>query len=113
MMSGVYLILGTPGAGRREIVFDLIEGGLTADTEVDVYLPAAEGDHAFDEQLSALEQAELLSWSGTPADAPAPGEDSVCFFLFDGCADFREQLIAFKAWQSRYRLPVRRIISVI
>ncbi|MEM8550349.1 MAG: hypothetical protein AAGF10_06115 [Verrucomicrobiota bacterium] len=113
MTSGVYLILGTPGAGRRKIVFDLIEGGLPTDAEVDVYLPAAEGEHALDEQLSALPQAELFTWSGSPGEAPSPGQASICFFLFDGQGDFREQLIAFKAWQSRYHLPVQRIISVI
>lgn len=113
-MPGAYLILGTPGAGRREVVFDLIDGGSGTQAPVDVFIASNEPDSPFDEQLAALEHVEIIAWKAPDAArAPAPAEDTTAFFLTEGGSDFRRQLEGFKAWLGTYRMELLRVIVVI
>jgi hypothetical protein len=118
-MPAVYLILGLPGAGRHEIVLNLIEGGLDEAQPVTVYL--AEGDEppAVTAPLTARTgvTARPYAWVEDrgfvePASA-TEGEADVVFFLADGRASPIDQLEAFPAWLAERGRKLTRILLVV
>src|ERR1700679_569116 len=123
-MPAVYLVLGLPGAGRPEIVLNLIEGGLDEAQPVTVYL--AEGDEppAVTAPLAARTGVTVrpYAWvegrgfveSANPArNEAAEGEDGVVFFLADGRASPIDQLEAFPAWLAERGWKLTRILLVV
>ncbi|MBC2593740.1 hypothetical protein H5P28_05635 [Ruficoccus amylovorans] len=111
-MTEVYLILGTPGSGRREIVFDLIDDGLPSDQPVNVILSSTEAESPEDERLAALPQVELIEREDSGL-APAPDAGAVVFYLADGSADFRDEIETFKRWLDSTGAVLQRVITVI
>jgi hypothetical protein len=112
----VYVILGAPGSGRREVIADLIAGGLDPATErAHVYLPTGEERRPEDEMLGAA-SVSPLAWNGDlqllVADAP-PAACTHIFFLLDGRIDPVDQLEALKPWLAAHSLPVARIFTVV
>ncbi|GAB5559445.1 MAG: hypothetical protein SynsKO_10920 [Synoicihabitans sp.] len=104
----VYLILGAPGSGRREVVADLIEGGLDETDSAAVFLSARE-------EASALGDAAMAIWEWTEdltmvGDWPK-GAD-VGFFVADGRIDPVDQVEAFKSWAASHGASVVRVICV-
>ena len=113
-MAGAYLIIGTPGSGRREVLFNLISEGMEETESCDVFIAATEPDSPYDEQLAALTNVDLIGWDSTDANqAPSPGENSTVFFLLDTSRDFRDQLEGFKGWLEAYRLELSRVMVVV
>ena len=111
-MTEAYLILGTPGAGRREIVFDLIDGGLEEDQPVNILLAASEPDSPFDEQLAARPQPVMIE-RDEPGMPPSPDFGATAFYLTDGTADFREEIELFKRWTEANGVELLRVIVVV
>ncbi|MGE9292819.1 MAG: hypothetical protein ACQKBW_04335 [Puniceicoccales bacterium] len=111
-MTEAYLILGTPGSGRREIVYDLIDGGLASDQPVNVILTESEADSPFDEQLTALPQVELIDRDANDI-APKPDDGAVVFYISDGSADFRDEIEYFKRWVDAIGAKMHRVIVVV
>jgi hypothetical protein len=112
----VYVILGAPGSGRREVLADLVTDGLDPVNErAHVYLPAGEPAQAADEKLGAATLARMV-WNAElqlhVADAPAPGSTHV-FIVLDGRVNPVDQLEALKPWLAAHALPVARILTVV
>jgi hypothetical protein len=112
----VYVLLGSPGAGRRAVAADLIGAGLD---------PAADRAHVL---LSANEEAQpgdatfasVARWSWDPvARAIVAGAEVVpagathVFFTVDGRQDPVEQIEALKPWLDSRGLVVARIFTVL
>lgn len=111
----VYFILGTPGSGRRAIVRDLIENGLTTDEKAVVLLAEGETADAQDDKLAALPNAEVRRWTWTAPDLPAmdlPAGATV-FWLADGHACPIDQLEALKPWLESQGLELARVFAVV
>lgn len=112
----VYVILGAPGSGRREVLSDLITDGLNpVDERAHVYLPAGEPVRPEDEKLGASSVARM-AWNAElqllVADAPPP-EATHVFIVLDGRIDPVDQLEALKPWLAAHALPVARILTVV
>lgn len=112
----VYLILGLPGSGRREILTDLIAGGLdAANDRAHVYLPAGEPVQAADESTGAG-TVSRLGWDSAHqllvGDAP-PAEATHVFVVLDGCVDPVDQLEAIKPWLAAHALAVTQVFTVV
>ncbi len=112
----VYVILGAPGSGRREVLADLVADGLDpVEERAHLYLPAGEGAHADDAKIEAASTAPL-AWNAElqliVADAP-PAEATHIFVLLDGRVDPVDQLEALKPWLAAHSLPVARIFTVV
>ncbi len=112
----VYVILGAPGSGRREVLADLVADGLDPVHErAHVYLPAGEGVRAEDAKIGAASCAPI-AWNAElqliVADAP-PAEATHLFLVLDGRVDPVDQLEALKPWLAAHSLPVARILTVV
>jgi len=112
----VYVILGAPGSGRREVLADLIADGLDpAEERAHLYLPAGEPAQAADEKIGEVSRASM-AWNAElqllVADAP-PAEATHVFILLDGRVNPVDQLEALKPWLAAHALPVARILTVV
>lgn len=112
----VYVILGAPGSGRREVLADLVSDGLVpAEERAHVYLPAGEAPRAEDEKIGAASTSRM-AWNAElqmlVADAP-PTEATHIFVVLDGQIDPVDQLEALKPWLAAHSLPVTRILTVV
>ena len=57
-----YLVFGIPNSGRREVIFDLIEGGIPENEEIIYFRPDGETACAYDEQIEALDKVSVAGW---------------------------------------------------
>jgi hypothetical protein len=111
----VYLILGTPGSGRRAIVRDLVENGLAAEEKAVVLLTEDEAPAPADEKLAALANAEVRRWTWTPPAFPPvklPAGASV-FLVADPLASPIDQIEALKPWLQAQGAELARIFCVV
>ena len=106
----VYFILGAAGSGRREIVADLIEGGLTEGDRAAVLLSDAEAPDAFDAKLPGLAR---WTWTGESIDGAMPAEATHVFFVTDGRRNPVDQLEAAQAWLAAQGGELARILCVV
>lgn len=112
----VYVLLGAPGSGRREVLTDLIAGGLDPLHErAHVYLPFGEAAVEADAKLGAA-SVSRMGWNADlhmlHADAP-PAEATHVFIVIDGVIDPVDQLEALKPWLAAHSLPVARVFTVV
>lgn len=112
----VYVVLGAPGSGRREVLTDLIAGGLDPLHErAHVYLPVGEAAVEADDKLGASSVARM-GWNADLhlliADAP-PAEATHVFIILDGMINPVDQLEALKPWLAAHSLPVARVFTVV
>jgi len=106
----VYLILGASGSGRREIIIDLIDGGLGADESAAVLLAEDETESEFDPKLPNLSR---WTWSDGAIDAELPAGATRVFFITSGRASQVDQIEAFKPWLAAQGGELARTISVV
>ena len=87
----VYLILGAAGSGRRELLADLIDGGLGDADRAAVLVSDAEAPDALDAKLPGLAR---WTWTGDAIDGTLPAEATHVFFVTDeiGRASCRERV---------------------
>lgn len=112
----VYLIFGIPDSGRREILFDLIEGGLLKKEPVLYFRPKSETTSDFDAKIEALDDAELVDWElaeGKVQHGPITAAPEKIFFLAPGTADPADVIEALKSWIEHNGCRLGRIISVL
>jgi hypothetical protein len=111
----VYLIYGIPGSGRREVLFDLIGGGLDAKEQVLYFRPEGEPNTPFDEQLEALENVSVVDWKLSDAKVThgqinaAPDK---IIFLAPGTSDPADVAEALKSWTEHNDCELARIVTV-
>ena len=118
----VYLILGAAGSGRREIVADLIEGGLAAGSAGQPFdlaqsrqsaltlLPAGEQAGAADARLGSLAR---WAWNDGRIESPDLAGATHVFFFTDGRRNPVDQVEAFQAWLAASGGELARILCVI
>jgi hypothetical protein len=114
-VNPVYFILGTPGAGRRAILRDLIENGLTAEEPAVVLLAGSESADAQDEKLAALANVTVQRWSWTGPEFPRldlPAGATV-FWVADPHVSPMDQLEALKPWLLAQGRELARIFCVV
>lgn len=106
----VYLVLGAAGSGRRELLVDLIDGGLAADDRAVVLLSAEEEAVETDAKLPQVER-----WQRTEhtVEADVPAEATRVFFVLNGRANPVDQVEAFKAWLEAHGLELARSLCVV
>lgn len=112
----VYFVLGTPGAGRRAVVLDLIENGLTPDERALVLVAAGESADAADEKLAALAQVKVQRWQAPEGDALPTvklGDATSVFLLADPRADVVSQIEALKPWLAAHGVELARVLTVV
>jgi len=106
----VYLILGAAGSGRREVVADLIEGGLGAEDRALVIPAAGEAPAAADAKLSIPGRWRR---EGERMEAPSIEGATHVFVIADGRANPIDQIEAFRGWVGMSGGELARIICVI
>lgn len=109
-MPLVYLILGAAGSGRRAVVADLIEGGLTEADRAAVMVSDAEKESAVDAQLPSLTR---WHWTGEMMEATLPGDATHVFFITDGRTSPVDQIEVFKAWLEAQGGELARVLCVV
>lgn len=108
----VFLILGSPGSGRRQILADLVEGGYEEDDAVSVAIIRSEAAEAASEVLHAFANLSLLPYDELPS-LPPPADASALFILVAGNAEPADSIEAVQRFLKQNRLELTRIIAVI
>lgn len=106
----VYLILGTPGSGRRAVIADLIDGGLAESDRAAILLSSAEPADEFDGRLPNLTR---WSWTGEMIEGELPQEATHVFFVTDGRTNPVDQIEVFKAWVEAQGGELARVLCVV
>ncbi|CAA6677861.1 MULTISPECIES: hypothetical protein [unclassified Lentimonas] len=111
----VYLILGIPGSGRREVLFDLLKDGVDAKEQVLYFRPEGEVDCTFDEQIEALDNVSIVDWKLDNAKVTHGKIDAAperIIFLAPGTSDPADAAEAVKTWTDHNTCQIGRIITV-
>lgn len=107
----VYVILGAAGSGRREVLADLIAGGLPEDARAAVLLSDGESpDAAHDASLGAVTR---WHWRDGQLDASLPADATHVFFVTDGRANPVDQIEQLHDWIAAAGGELARIITVV
>ncbi len=107
----LYLVLGAPRSGRRELVFDLIRGGLDSDAKPVVIISDQEA--LADAKPEASTAVAAWTWNGVNLDLDVPSEFTHIFLLADGRSNPVDQVEAFAAWLPGQEIELARIITVV
>lgn len=113
--ASVYFVLGSPGSGRRALVQDLVENGLSADTEVLLLLASTEDPEPADTALAARQNVRLERWSWDGTELPdlnVPAGATV-FFFAESRGDPVTQVEALQPWLARHQAELARILCVV
>ncbi len=106
----VFIILGSPGSGRREVLRDLIEDGLD---EGDAPAVLISENETPSENEAALPQVTRWRWTGEFIEASAPEGATHIFLVLDGRSNPVDQLEVAKAWIEARGAELGRIVTVI
>jgi hypothetical protein len=110
----VYLVFGIPASGRRELIFDLIEGGIPASERVLYFRPEGEAACTHDEQIEALENVDVVSWQLKDAKV-THGKISAApekiIFLAPGTSDPADCAEALKTWTDHNQCQIARLLT--
>lgn len=111
----VYFVLGTPRSGRRALVLDLVENGITPDQPVLVLVATSEHEDAAEQTLAQRPQVEVRRWTWDGTNLPAqdlpPG--GTVFFVGDAHGDTMTQLEALKGWLVQHQAELARVFCVV
>lgn len=107
----VYFILGATGSGRREVLVDLIEGGLDESDRAAVMLPAGEAPTELDDKLPNVSRWTWLDDGAVVATLPQ--DATHIFFVVDGRRNPVDQVEALKPWLEAQGGEIGRVICVI
>jgi len=111
----VYLILGPPGAGRRDVVADLLEDGAPNETSVLVFSPEDEPTSPMDERIAAFPNVTVAPWrlrDGRLRHDSISAADHV-FILAPGRANPADAAEAAKGWMDKNGCRLARILTVV
>lgn len=118
----LYLVLGTPNSGRKEIVCDLIEGSSDSQSSQNIILinkkESPVSKKFICEKLSALFNTHILEWEFLDKHLQIPhfeasGNDKI-FLILSGQDDLIDQIESFKHYLANHpQYFLARILSVI
>ena len=106
----IYVILGAPGSGRREVLADLIKGGLAEKDRPAVFLSTGE---AAGEHDAALGEVVRWTWTDGIIAAALPEGVTHGFFVTDGRLNPVDQIEQLHAWIAAAGAELGRIITVV
>lgn len=106
----VYLILGASGSGRREVLVDLIEGGLGEGDRPAVLLEETEAADAADAKLPRVSR---WAWRDDVIDGTLPEGATHVFFLLHGRANPVDQIEVFIPWLKARGGALARTLCVV
>jgi len=106
----VYLVLGTVGSGRRAVITDLIEGGLSEADRPNVLLSEAEAESPAD---AGLPRVTRWKWTGETIVGDLPTNATHVFVVSDGRGNPVDQIEVFKAWLEAQGGELARILCVV
>jgi len=125
----VYLILGAAGSGRREVLADIIDGGLAATDRAVVLMSEGEPSNPVYKKLGEIEQWRWTLPSAAEKtriaredpllhplptiDAELPSGATHVFFVTDGRLNPVDQIEAFKMWLSGLNAELAHVICVV
>jgi len=107
-MSEVYLILGSPGSGRRTVLFDLIDGGFDSPDRIAIALSDAEVSDGFDSKLNDKANVTILRYAALQSIEIM--EADTIFIIAEGRTDPADIIEAFQQWLKRTDHELARII---
>jgi len=112
----VYLVYGISASGRRDVIFDLIEGGIDPKASVLYFRPEGSEDSPIDERIQALSNVSVVPWKLSGAKV-MHGKISAApekiIFLAPGTADPADVAEAIKNWTDHNHCEIARIITVV
>lgn len=106
----VYIILGAAGSGRREVLADLIAGGLAEADQAAVLLSGAETASEHEARLPNLAR---WTWHEGAIGATVPPGATHVFFVTDGRESPIDQLEALQKWITAVQADIGRVITVV
>ena len=106
----VYVILGAAGSGRREVLADLIEGGLAEGDRAAVLLSTGETPGEHDARLGAVTK---WTWTDGLITAALPEGATHVFFVTDGRINPVDQIEQIQAWITASGGEIGRVITVV
>lgn len=106
----VYLVLGAAGSGRREVLLDLIAGGLAPTDRPLVLVSDREAADPADAKLPNLQR---WSWADETIATPDLGTATHVFLVTDGRASPVDQVEAFKPWLEARGAELGRVVLVV
>lgn len=108
----IYIVLGAAGSGRRQILADLIEGGIAEDERALVLLSEREAPVESDKLLPRVER-----WRAEGDEITTSGEGfgdaTHVFFLTDGRENPVDQIERLKGWVERSGGELARVLCVV
>jgi len=107
----VYLMLGATGSGRREILSDLIDGGLEPEDRPAVLLSADEAPQV--EPEAKLPGVARWRWDDGAIVGTLPAGATHVFFVVDGARNPIDQIETFKAWLEAQGGELARVLCVV
>jgi hypothetical protein len=112
----VYFVFGAPNSGRREIIYDLIEGGIPKERAVLYFRPESEAACPHDEQIEALDNVNVVSWrlrESKVSHGKISAAPEIIIFLAPGLSDPADCAEALKAWTEHNQCEIARLITVV
>jgi len=112
----VYIVLGTPNSGRREIIYDLIEGGMQKASQVLLFQPTDEPTSDFDEKIDSLENVSKVNWALNAAKVThgkISAAPEVIIFVTSGRSDPADNIEAIKSWIDHNSCEIGRVFTVV
>lgn len=106
----VYFILGAAGSGRREVLADLIDAGLSEGDRAAVLLSESEGPSEFDAKLPGVAR---WKWDGGTVEATLPPGSTHVFLVTDGRSSPVDQLEVLKMWVEAQGGELARVMCVV
>jgi hypothetical protein len=104
-------VLGAAGSGRREVIADLLEGGLAEGERAAVLLADGETAAAADAKLGGITR---WRWSEDDTiEGVMPADAARVFFVTDGRRNPVDQIEAFKPWIAGQGGELARVICVV
>lgn len=109
-----YLILGTPGSGRREVIADLIAESFESGDKVSCLVSDAETASTADERLAKLSTVGRWTWTDDKqVEGELPEGTRILFFFTDGRSNPIDQIEAFRTWLRANDCELGRIYTVV
>lgn len=111
----VYLVLGTPGSGRRGVVRDLVENGFEAGEKTLVLVAEGEPGEPADADLAALANATVRRWQWQSPGFPefSLSGFAAVFLVADPFVSIVDQTEVLKPWLVDRGAELGRVITVV
>ena len=108
----VYLILGSAGAGRRDVLRDLMADGLDETDRAALMWPAGEGADAR-EADPRLPNVSPWQWQDGVISGSLPADATHVFFVTDGTRNPVDQIEVFRPWLEAQGGELARVICIV